>query len=422
MTIALIDGNNFYVSCERIFNPKLEGVPVVVLSNNDGCAVARSAEVKALGVKMGTPWFQLKDLARQHGIIAKSSNYALYADISNRMMTVIGQFSSDQEVYSIDECFIGLGGFSHLDLMDYGKQIRQRVLKWVGIPVCVGIAPTKTLAKLANHCAKKGHAGKDGICDLEHMTGAERSKIFAGIDVGEIWGVGRKLSEQLTQRGIATVEDLRRSDPKILRREFSVLMERTVIELNGIPCHALEDVTPNKQQIMSSRSFGTAVVDIEQLAEAVASYIAIAAEKLRGQGSLAGMIQVHLRTNPFKPDVPQYSRGLTVPLSDASDDTLRLTRAALWGLKRIYRPGFEYQKAGIALLNLTDARSQQGSLFNTCTDNPALMKTMDRINSLWGRGTLRSAAEGTAKAWKMKRERMSPRYTTAWNELLRVRA
>ncbi len=417
MPIALIDGNNFYVSCERVFNPKLEGRPVVVLSNNDGMAVARSAEVKALGVKMGTPWFKLRDLARKHGIVALSSNYALYADMSNRMMAVLSQYSPDQEVYSIDECFLGLDGFGNFDLVEYGQAMRRQVRQWVGIPVCVGIAETKTLAKLANHCAKKALAGTDSVCDFGRLGEAERSSLFSTIEVGEIWGVGRKLSEQLTQRGIATVEALRKTDAKTIRREFSVVLERTIAELNDIPCMELEEAAPNKQQIISSRSFGNYVYDIEPLREAVASYIAIAAEKLRSQASLAGMVQVYIRTNPHKVDTPQYQRGLTVPLSQASDDTLLLTRAALWGLKRIYRPGFAYQKAGVALLNLSDAGTPQMDLFSKARDNTRLMEVMDRINSIWGRGTLRSAAEGIQQGWRMKREKVSPGYTTHWDQL-----
>lgn len=416
MTFALVDGNNFYVSCERVFNPRLEGKPVVVLSNNDGCAVSRSAEVKALGVRMGMPWFQMKDLARQHGILALSSNYALYADMSNRMMSVLSQYSPAQEIYSIDECFLGLTGFGKVDLIDYGQKMRQRVKQWVGIPVCVGIARTKTQAKLANHCAKKGHAGVDGVCDFGRLSEADLSVLFSTLDVGEIWGVGKQLSKKLGERGIATVEALRRADGKTLRREFSVVMERTMMELNGIPCIELQDVVPNKQQIISSRSFGTYLYDLEPLGEAVATYIATAAEKLRGQGSLAGMVQVYVRTNPFK-DAPQYQRALTVPLSRASDDTLLLTRAALWGLKRLYRPGFAYQKAGIALLHLSDREMPQLDLFSTLKDNTRLMQAMDRINATWGRGTLRSAAEGLRKDWTMKREKMSPRYTTHWEHL-----
>lgn len=416
MTYALIDGNNFYVSCERVFDPRLEGKPVVVLSNNDGCAVARSAEVKALGVKMGAPWFQMRDLARQHGIIALSSNYALYADMSNRMMSVLGQFSPDQEVYSIDECFLGLAGFKR-DLHAYGRQMRQRVRQWVGIPVCVGIAETKTLAKLANHSAKKNLLDDSGVCDLGRLDSAARSALFERIPVGEIWGIGPRLSNQLDSLGIGTVEALRQADAKVLRKRFSVVVERTHAELNGLACLSLEEVAPRKQQIISSRSFGQYVYDLPPLKEAVASYIAIAAEKLRAQGSVARMVQVYIRTNPHKPDAPQYQQGLTIPLPEATDDTLRLTRVALWGLKRIYRPGYAYQKAGVALMGLGDKTTQQPDLFSTARDHTALMQVMDRINDHWGRGTLRSGAEGVARTWRMKRERKSPGYTTDWTQI-----
>jgi nucleotidyltransferase/DNA polymerase involved in DNA repair len=258
---ALVDGNNFYVSCERVFNPKLNGQPVVVLSNNDGCVVARSNEVKALGVKMGTPWFQLKDLAKQHGIQALSSNYGLYADMSSRMMTVLGRYAPDQEVYSIDECFLGFDGFRHFDLIAHSQRMRDEVLRWVGIPVCVGIGTTKTLAKLANHCAKKNLAGADSVCDLTQLDDAQRSRLFATIPVNEVWGVGRRLTEQLAARNIHTVEQLRTADTETLRQAFSVVLERTVRELNGIACLDLEAVAPNKQQIISSRSFGAYVYD-----------------------------------------------------------------------------------------------------------------------------------------------------------------
>jgi len=414
---ALIDGNNFYVSCERVFRPSLEGKPVVVLSNNDGCAVARSAEVKALGVKMGTPWFQMKELARQHGIIALSSNYELYADLSNRMMGVLAQFSPDQEIYSIDECFLSFDGFKQYDFLDYGQEIRRTVKQWVGIPVCVGIGPSKTLAKLANHCAKKGLAGVDGVCDLNRLSPEERSALYATISVNEIWGVGSKLTQRLANWGIHHVEALRTADAKTLRREFSVTLERTLAELNGISCLSLEEAVPNKQQIISSRSFGQYVYDLEPLGEAVAAYIAIAAEKLRSQGSRAGMVQVYIRTNPHKDDVPQYQRGLTIPLPDPTDDTLRLTRIAKWGLKKIYRPGYAYQKAGVALMNLSDAGTVQMSLFSKVKDHRRLMQVMDEINTVWGRGTLHSAAEGVQKEWKMKREKKSPGYTTRWDQL-----
>ncbi|OGT87747.1 MAG: DNA polymerase V subunit UmuC [Gammaproteobacteria bacterium RIFOXYA12_FULL_61_12] len=421
MTFALIDGNNFYVSCERVFNPALEGRPVVVLSNNDGCAVARSNEVKALGVKMGTPWFQMKGLAKQHGIIALSSNYALYADMSNRMMAVLGQFSPEQEVYSIDECFLGLSGFRHRDLSQYGQEMCQRVRQWIGVPVCVGIAETKTLAKLANHCAKKELAGAEGVCDLTNMREREKSRLFSSITVGEIWGVGPRLSQRLLERGIASVEALRTADPKTIRREFSVVLERTLMELNGHSCLELEEAAPNKQQIISSRSFGAYVHDLQPLKEAVATYIGIAAEKLRSQGSMAGMVQVYIRTNPHKEDHPQYQRGITIPLPEATDDTLELIRIAHWGLKRIFRPGFAYQKAGVALMNLAGKETVQLSLFSTNRRDGRLMQVMDRINAEWGRGALHSAAEGLQKDWRMKRERMSPAYTTQWDQLAEAR-
>jgi DNA polymerase V len=421
MSFALVDGNNFYVSCERVFNPRLEGVPVVVLSNNDGCVVARSGEVKALGVKMGVPWFQLKDLAIRHGILALSSNYSLYADMSNRMMGVISRFSPDQEIYSIDECFLGLGGFPADGLADMGQRIRQQVRQWVGIPVCVGIAPTKTLAKLANHCAKKNLAGADSVCDFGRLAADDLTALFDRIAVGEVWGVGRRLSEQLNAMGIATVRALRDADTALIRREFSVVLERTVHELRGVSCLALEEVAPNKQQIMASRSFGEYVYALTDLEEAVSTYIARAAEKLRRQRSLANAVQVYIRTNPFSERQPQYQRGITVPLTQATSDTMRLTRAVLWGLKRIYRPGFAYQKAGVMLMDLHGEDQAQGVLFAVSAPaRPLLMDVIDRANARWGRGTLKLAAEGVRKPWQMKRERVSPSYTTRWDELPRV--
>jgi DNA polymerase V len=421
MSVALIDGNNFYVSCERVFNPALEGRPVVVLSNNDGCVVARSAEVKALGVKMGAPWFQLKDLARKHGILALSSNYALYADMSSRMMSVLGSYSPQQEIYSIDECFLGLDGFPPAELAAYGQRIRQQVKLWVGLPVCVGIAATKTLAKLANHCAKKNLAGSDGVCDFGRMSAPQMDALLDRIGIGEVWGVGRRLTEKLTRRGIATVKQLRDADSKTLRREFSVVLERTVLELRGIACVELEEAAPNKQQIICSRTFGRYVYSLDELNEAVAGYLARAAEKLRYQGSLASALQVFVRTNPFNPDHPQYQRGLTVPLPQATSDSVALTRAALWALKRLYKPGYAYQKAGVMLLDLSDAATPQGCLFTGHRDNTTLMQVMDRVNRQWGRGTLKLAAEGVQQGWRMRRQRMSPAYTTSWNELPQVR-
>ena len=262
LPLALVDCNNFYVSCERVFNPKLEGKPVVVLSNNDGCAVSRSNEVKALGLKMGEPWFKMEKLAKQHGIIALSSNYSLYGDLSARVMSILSDFSPKQEIYSIDECFLDLEGFEPQSLMAYGQRIRQTVKQNVGIPVCVGIADTKTLAKLANHCAKKGLAGENGVCDFGRLNEQACNALFASIPVGEVWGVGRRFTEKLLPMNIETVEDLRRADQEYIRQQFSIVLERTVQELNGIPCIELEEAGTPRQQIMVSRSFGTEVTGV----------------------------------------------------------------------------------------------------------------------------------------------------------------
>jgi len=415
---ALVDCNNFYASCEKVFDPKLTDKPIVVLSNNDGCVVARSAEVKALGIPMGVPWFKIQQEAKQYGIQAFSSNYALYADMSNRVVEVLRQFAPQLEVYSIDESFLDLSGF-HRDLIEYGQEIRQRIQQWLGLAVCVGIASTKTLAKLANHCAKKGLAGVAGVCDFTTMNHAELAQLFGRIEVGEVWGVGRKIEARLADLGITTVQQLRAADPDLIRAKFSVVLERTVRELQGQSCLALEEVAPDKQQIMCSRSFGQYVYDHAELAEVVSSYVARAAEKLRAQDSLAGALLVFIQTNPFNPKAPQYQRSLSLPLPEATADTRVLVRWALKGLRRIYRPGFAYQKAGVLLSDLRPRTMAQASLFADpgAERRQQLMTTLDDINQRWGKGTLRTAAEGRDKPWQMKRQRLSPRYTTDWEGL-----
>ena len=415
---ALVDCNNFYASCEKLFEPKLANRPVVVLSNNDGCVVARSAEVKALGIPMGVPWFKIQKEAKQYGIVAFSSNYALYADMSNRVVEVLRQFAPQLEVYSIDESFLDLTGFNR-DLVEYGQEIRQRIQQWLGLAVCVGIAPTKTLAKLANHCAKKGLAGAAGVCDFTTMRQAELAQLFGRIEVGEVWGVGRKIEARLAALGITTVQQLRDADPDMIRAKFSVVLERTVQELRGVSCLALEEVAPDKQQIICSRSFGQYIEDRDQLAEVVASYVARAAEKLRAQDSLAGALLVFIQTNPFNPKEPQYQRSMTLPLPEATADTRILVSWALKVLRRIYRPGFAYQKAGVMLSELRPRSMAQASLFvgPETVRGKRLMSALDDINKRWGRGTLRTAAEGIEKPWQMKRQRLSPSYTTDWEGL-----
>ncbi len=417
--IALIDVNNFYVSCERVFNPKLIGKPVVVLSNNDGCAVARSNEVKALGVPMGAPWFKMKDLARQHGIIALSSNYALYADMSNRVMSILREFSPDQEVYSIDESFLDLTGFQSRNLIQYGQQMRKRILKWTGLPVCVGIGATKTLAKLANHCAKKRPVF-NGVCNFNTMDHLALDALLSEIEVGEIWGVGRRLAPRLQALGYHSVLDLKRASPEELRQQFSVVMEKTIRELNGTVCIELEEIAPAKKQILSSRSFGQPVRDYTSLAESITLYMSRAAEKLRRQQSFAGSVHVYIRTSPFKPDDPFYSNGMTIPLPTPTDDSRQLVNIALWVLKQIYKPNFNYAKAGVMLSELVPAQGLQTDLFSRIQVNPkssTLMTTMDSINRKMGKDAIKLASEGFRRPWKMRQENKSPAYTTRWSDL-----
>ncbi|PSJ16349.1 Y-family DNA polymerase [Nitrosomonas supralitoralis] len=419
-SIALIDVNNFYVSCERVFNPKLEGVPVVVLSNNDGCAVARSNEVKALGVKMGQPWFELKDLAKKHGIIAYSSNYTLYADMSNRVMSILSEYSPNQEVYSIDECFLELTGFG--DLSRYGHDIRQRVRQWTGLPVCVGIGSTKTLSKLANHVAKK-NAEFNGVCDLNSLSPTLQNNLLSKIDVGEVWGIGRRLAPRLNRHGIKTVLDLKHANSKRLREEFSVVMKKTIREINGTPCIELEEISPPKKQIISSRSFGVTVKDLRSLEESVSSHIAKAAEKLRRQQSYAGSVHVFITTSRFNKPEENYHNSYKIRLPTQSADTILLTKTALWGLHKIYRSGFKYNKAGVMLSDFVTNEHRQADLFGLRLEDSKskrLMKIMDQINAKMGRGTIKLASEGTDQQWKMRQGNRSPGYTTTWDDLVEV--
>jgi DNA polymerase V len=420
--IALVDVNNFYVSCERVFNPKLEGKPVVVLSNNDGCVISRSQEAKALGIGMAEPWFKLRDLAERHHVIAHSSNYALYADMSNRVMSLLADFGRDQEIYSIDECFLDLSGMRGPALLTHAQRIRHTIRQWTGLPTCVGVGSTKTLAKLANLIAKRD-PDRDGVCDLGAMPESEREAHFASMPAAWVWGVGRRLAAQLEQAGIHSVRDLRDADVAMLRKRFSVTMEKTVRELNGVACLAFEDTSAPRQQILTSRSFGYYVTDKRELQEAVTQYITRAAEKLRRQASLANTLHLYIRTSPHNRDNRDYSPGITLPLQHATDDTLQLVQAGLYGLERIFRPGYSYQKAGVMLGGLTPRTRMQGDLFAERDDRRArLMATIDTINHRMGRATIRSAAEGHTHAWKMRSAYKSPGYTTCWKDILVVNA
>ncbi|MBN8504911.1 MAG: Y-family DNA polymerase [Burkholderiales bacterium] len=426
---ALVDGNNFYVSVERVFRPSLIGQPVVVLSNNDGCAISRSNEAKALGVKMGQPWFQFRQLEDKAGLVALSANFALYGDMSDRVMTLLAQFAPRQEVYSIDECFLSLKGLGGCPAA-HGRQLREMVLQQTGIPCGVGIAPTKTLAKLANHVAKTAER-KPGsypqeyaqVCNLAACSPEELRAVLAATPVGDVWGVGPRITAQLEASGIRTAHDLARSDQAAIRKRFSVVLEKTVRELQGVSCLQLEEVSPNKQQIMCSRSFGQPVVELRQLEEAVATYTCRAAEKLRRQASQAGAVQVFVRTNIFRQGDRQYSRTVTVPLVRPSDDSSVLTAAALQGLRGVFRPGFKYAKAGVTLVDLGPAAMSQEELFRddeVPERSASLMQAVDRINGRFGRGAIALGSSGEprkSRDWGMRQERVTPAYTASWKDL-----
>ncbi|MFM2005205.1 MAG: hypothetical protein RLZZ09_860 [Pseudomonadota bacterium] len=430
---ALVDGNAFYVSCERVFNVRLRHQPVVVLSNNDGCVVARSDEAKALGIAMGTPYFKIRRPYETAGGLALSSNYTLYADLSSRMMSIIGTYSDQQEVYSIDESFIEWTDFRHFDLDQMASQLRRQVHRWVGIPVGIGIGSTKTLAKVANKLAKKHPAFKSqGICNLTTLPANRVQDFLAETPPQDIWGIGSRWAAKLEKLGIRSALNLSQADPAWLRQHFSVVLERTAWELRGVPCISLEQSPPPKQQIISSRSFGKLVTDLPALRQAVSSYTARAAEKLRAQGSQTQTLTVFLHTPPFNAEEPQYHPSATVRLLEPSHDTLILSKAALRGLERIYRAGYRYQKAGVMLLNLEPRGQRQLALFDEPGSRPPpqrdqLLEIMDRINREMGRDTLWTASQGLTRrekedSWRMKRGTLSPAYTTRWSDLPRVMA
>lgn len=413
--IALIDCNNFYVSCERLFRPDLAKVPVVVLSNNDGCVVSRSNEAKALGIKMGQPWFECKALAEEHGIVAMSSNYALYADLSNRVMNILGDYSPLREVYSIDECFLDLTGMPKLRDVTYS--MRERVGKWTNIPVCVGVGPTKTLAKLANHVAKK-HPRSKGVFNFNDLNEAQQIKLLSQITVDEVWGVGRKLTKRLAAHGIQTVQDLRQAHAPTLRSEFGVVMEKTQRELMGISCIDLEEHAPDKQQIISSRSFGKPVTELAVIQDALSVFVATATEKLRAQNGQAALVQVFLLTNRFRPEQHQYNPSMAVPLPQPTNDSLVINRWVQHVAELLWRDGYKYKKAGIMLSDISPATMVQGDwLEPDMTSDTKLMKAIDGLNSRFGRGTIKLNGGDLREEWGMRQERKSPDYTSDWAQV-----
>jgi len=415
--IALVDVNNFYASCERLFRPDLKGVPIVVLSNNDGCVVARSAEAKRLGIKMGVPYFQIRETYEAQGGIWFSSNYALYGDMSQRVMTTLEGMAPAVEVYSIDEAFIELSETWAGDLTAYGRQIRERVQQWTGLTVGVGIGPTKTLAKLANYAAKKWPA-TGGVVDLRDE--GRRARLMAITPVEEIWGIGRRLTAKLHEHGIKTVADLVAADPKSMGRRHGVVMERTIQELRGIPCAELEHLTQAKQQIICSRSFGERITAMGPMQQALAGYMERAAEKLRAEGMCCRHVTLFIRSSPFSERETYYGNRVAIWLPIPTADTRELLAHVEPLLCRIWRDDVRYQKGGVMLADFTPAAIQQGDLFASEQQDPrseALMQVIDKINK--GRlGKVYFAARGpNTREWMMKREQLSPRYTTELKEL-----
>jgi len=442
---ALVDGNNFYVSCDRVFQPRLVGKPVVVLSSNDGACIARSNEAKDLGVKMAQPWFQVKHLERQ-GLIAVSANHELYGDMSARMMAVEARYAPRQEIYSVDESFLDFTGVRD-DLVATGRAMRAAILMETGLPTSVGFGATKTLAKLANHVGKTADR-KPGsypsalaqVCDFSHLAPHELDAVFAATEVGSVWGVGKKINERLKAGGVHSVLDLVRADAATLRSQFSVVLEKTLLELRGTPCMEVDDAPAPRQQILVSRSFGTPITHVDGIIESVSEFTSRTAERLRAQGSVAGAIGIFFMTSPFRQSDRQHSVNVTMPLVRPTADSAILVSAAVAAVRAQFRPGFKYDKAGAVLTELRPAdQVVQGELdlFSEPADAEAtpaegsrakLMSAMDALNLRFGRDSVRLGSTAAAssgaelRAWATKQERRSPRYTTRWNEMPVVRA
>lgn len=409
--IALIDINNFYVSCERLFNPHLIDQPVVVLSNNDGCVISRSNEAKKLGIKMGIPLFKIKNFLHEKKVNILSSNYPLYADMSFRTMHVLSSFADLQEIYSIDECFLDLGGQKNLDAI--GRLIRKRLLQWLGMPVCVGIAPTKTLAKFANHCAKTQENWR-GVCDLSKIKESEINQIMANIDVSEVWGVGAKTSIKLKKMGINSVLDLKQTNPAKINLYFNVNIERTVVELNQSVCFPVVTEAPKKNEILSSRSFGRPVSTIEMLSEAITTFLSRATFKARQQEMLASSVTLFIRSSPHKDNY--YANAIRIPLAFPTNHHNLILPLALEGLRAIFKPNIQYIKCGVLLSGLISESIQQKNLWLNF-DNSS-MEVVDKINNKFNKKSVRLGTEPLNPEWQMKQSNKSRSFTTSWDELL----
>jgi len=416
---ALVDCNNFYASCERVFDPRLEQRPIVVLSNNDGCVIARSNEAKALGIAMGEPAFQKEEVYAKHNVAVFSSNFALYGDMSQRVMRTLAQHSAAMEIYSIDEAFLECGGLTADGLDRFGSQLRKTVKQWTGIPVSIGVAPTKTLAKVANHVAKR-LPDNSGVCVLEKDETIEYC--LKKLPVEKLWGVGQRYALFLRSWGINTAWDLRRMPEGWVKDNMTVVGLRLQKELKGEPCIPMEHNPQKKKEICTSRSFGTMVTELDELKQAVSMYATRCSEKLRAQNSCTNLVEVFLHTNPFRPDLPQYKNVRFVRLPVASNSTLSIVQAALRGLRSIYRAGYQYKKAGVIVSGLVPSNTIQYNLFHSTDEDRhmRLMNAMDTVNDREGRDILRVAEQGFDRRWTLRQERLSPCYTTRWADFMTI--
>lgn len=417
---ALIDCNNFYVSCERVFDPSLRGRPVVILSNNDGCVIARSKEAKDLDIPMGIPEFKVRPLVQKHNVAVRSSNYPLYGDMSSRVMETLRSLTPDIEVYSIDEAFAELTVNRKSSLSDLGKQIRERVLKWTGMPVSVGIAPSKTLAKIANETAK-AYAQTRGVLVLDSALKTE--KVLKLTDVADVWGVGRNYSTTLNKHGIYTAWDLSRQPDSWIRKTMKVTGLRTVWELRGTPCLDIDQTIEPRKGILSSRSFGNPINDIEQMREAVITFTGRAAEKLRAQHSVATNITVTVVIDKYQNPGQQYKFGMEIHLPNPTAHTPTLAKVAEQCVNILFDRNKTYKKAWVMLTGIIPEEEVQADLFNPNLYTPAqrrLMDSMDHLNQKFGKQTMKIAGEGVNQKWKMKQQYLSRRFTTKWDEIMTV--
>ncbi|MDC5398516.1 Y-family DNA polymerase [Acinetobacter baumannii] len=410
---ALVDVNNCYVSCERVFNPSLIDKPVIVLSNNDGCAVARSNEAKKLGIKMGVPLFQIKDIVQQNNVIVLSSNYTLYAEMSRRFHKVLGTYvtESEQEIYSIDECFLDLTDYyENFNLSSYAQDMRITILKWIGLPCCVGIGSSKTEAKIANHIAKK-YPAFNSVCNLVDMDLCNKESFLSEIDVSEVWGVGRKHSKKLQAMGINTVFDLACTDPREMKKKFSIVMARTVAELQGVSCIEIEHTPQSKQQIIASRSFGSRVTELEDLKEAISMYAQDACSRLRDESLLCGCMIAFVQSNPFDPNVPFYNKSISGGFSEPTDCALDLVRAATRMVSEIFKEGIKYKKCGVILTGLEPKSGHTYDLltdFETIEKKEKLMKTLEGVHQKYGKKKLGvGPCFIPGRTWSMSRDKLS---------------